>query len=442
MTRVFLHSPLEVPYALALTLLIPEYERYGERALLLARPSDIVCLAHPVDGGYLDFLRGLELGPHPEDVVVVEEGAPDAGMSARFLGDPGALDRLAARLPHSGPVELNPFYAAPTTFALGRALRTRLGRPVRVTGGPPALVGRLNGKGFTKELARSLEVPVAPGDLVAIPPAVPDATRDVAELRDAIERWLASTGRVIVRGISGASGSSTFTLGSGGVDGLVEAVALRTDNFQYLVEPLFELTSSPNIEVIVERGGATPRVGATDQILTPELVYQGSAHPSRASRLHDMVADALRIAAWMRSRGFTGRVGFDFVEHDRGADGAPGYFLAEINPRVNGASYPLALLARLVSLAGERGAPEPAAFRTDNIPVHVRDYAALEESCGSLFYDPAVGEGVVPYAVGRLFIGKVGVASFAGTPARAAELFTEFASRAGAGEPALPVPAP
>ena len=441
MTRVFLHSPLEVPDALALTLLIPEYERYGERALLLARPSDIVCLAHPVDGRYLDFLGGLELGPRPEDVVVVE-GAPDAGMSAKLLGDPEALDRLVARLPQSGPVELFPFYAAPTTFALGRALRTRLGRSVRVTGGPPALVRRVHDKRISRDLAQALGIPVAPSDVVTIAPPDGDAPRDLSELRSAIEIRSQLTGRVVVRGISGASGSSTFTLGSGGVDALVDAVALRTDNSRYLVEPLFELTSSPNIEVVVERATATLRVGATDQLLTSELVYQGSAYPSRASRLHDMIEDALRIAGWMRSRGFTGRVGFDFVEHNRGSNGAPDYFLAEINPRVNGASYPLALLARLVALAGERGAPEPAAFRTDNIPVHVRSFAALEEGYGSLFYDPGVGEGVVPYAVGRLFIGKVGVASFARTPARAAELFTEFASRAGAGEPAVPVPAP
>jgi hypothetical protein len=442
MPRVFVHSPSETPDAVVMAGQIPEFEMYGERALLLAGPGDIVCLARAVDARYLDFLRSLDLGPRPEDVLVIEGVVPGGGISARVIEDPGSLERLVARLAGAGPVELHPFFAAPATFTLGRMLRTRLGRAVRVVGGPPPLVRRVHDKLFTRDLARALDVPVAPGDVVRIAAGEAGA-RELPELRRAVESRARLTGRVVVRGISGASGSSTFTLGPDGIDGLVEAVSLRTDNTRYLVEPLLESTVSPNIEVVVGRGGSSaPRVGATDQILDADLVYRGSAHPSQAARLDAMIADALRIADWMGRRGFTGRIGFDFVEHDAGGAGGADYFLAEINPRINGATYPLALTARLAGLARRLGAPRPTAFRTMNLPAQARDYAALERDCGSLLYDPGPGEGVVPYTTGTLPLGKVGAACLAGSPARAAELLAELVLRAGPRDAAARVTAP
>jgi hypothetical protein len=137
-----------------------------------------------------------------------------------------------------------------------------------------------------------------------------------------------------------------------------------------------------------------------------------------------MVDDALAIAAWMRRRGFSGRAGFDFVEHER-ADGATAYFLTESNPRVNGASYPLALLARLAERAGG-GAPAPAAISSTNVAVAPRDFAGLEALCGALLYTLQRGEGVIPYAVGALAAGKVGIACFGPNPARVDALFAEL----------------
>jgi hypothetical protein len=65
-----------------------------------------------------------------------------------------------------------------------------------------------------------------------------------------------------------------------------------------------------------------------------------------------------------------------------------------------------------------------------NLSVPVRDYAAFEAACGSLLYDPALGEGVIPYATGTLPLGKVGAACFARSPGRAAEIFADLVLRA------------
>ena len=411
-TRLFLHSPSEIPDARTIAEQIPEFERYGERALLLARQGDVVCLAHAVDERYLSFLDSLEIGPRREDIVVIEGVLPGTGLSARLIRDPDSMERVVRRLGGSGPLVVCPFFSTGDAFAVGRALRARLSRPVRVEGGSPGLVRRLHDKVAARTLAESLGVPVAPGEVVGIVPRQGGARHDLLALRRAIERWAGATGHVIVRGASSSSGSSTFTSRSGDVDAMINAVGERGDNSVYLVEPLFEATCSPNVEVVVEPGAPLPdRVGVTDQVLDPDLVYKGSIHPSRAQRRSRLIEDSLEIVAWMRQRGFTGRVGFDFVEH-AGEEGRAEHFLTEINPRVNGASYPLALAGRLAELAGRLVAPAPAAFLTGNVRVRARDFDELERLSRSLLYDPARAEGIVPHSVGTLSLGKVGIACF------------------------------
>jgi hypothetical protein len=216
---------------------------------------------------------------------------------------------------------------------------------------------------------------------------------------------------------------------SGGIDAMIEAIAGRTDNSFYLVEPLYEARFSPNVEVVVEPG-MPPRAGASEQVLDRSLTYVGSAYPSRARRLPRMIAESLSIVDWMRERGFTGRVGFDFVELE-GRGGEPEHFMTEINPRINGASYPLALVRRLAARAVRRRTPVPAAFRTGYVPVRTSGFDELAALTRGLLYDPARGEGVVPYSVGALALGKVGVACI-GRKAEAVEvMLREFVRVAG-----------
>ena len=429
--RLFLQSPSEAPDAPIIAGRMPEFERYGERALLLAGPRDVVCVARAVDDGYLDFLDTLELGPRRENIVVLDGVEPGTGLSSRVIRDPDSMDRIVARLTGCEPIVVSPFFPTPDAFALGRALEERLSCGVRVEGGSAELVRRLHDKVASRALALSLGVPVAPGEVVRIDPPADGSASNTAALRDAILRWSGITGQVIVRGASGASGSSIFTSRSG-IDAMLEAIAERTDNALYLVEPLFEVRFSPNVEVLVEPDLPPPgRVGVSEQVLDGNLVYVGSAHPSRARCLPQMIEASLAIVAWMRERSFTGRVGFDFVEH-AGTGDDPAHFLTEINPRINGASYPLALLRRLAALAEERRAPAPAAFRTGYLRVRTREFAELAALVRSLLYDPVRGQGVVPYSVGALQYGKVGIACLGRTPEDVDDLQREFHRLAGA----------
>jgi hypothetical protein len=410
---------------------MPEFERLGERALLLARPGDVVCVACEVDERYLRFLDSLEIGPRREDILVIEDVRPGTGLSARLVRDPDALARVARRLGGTDPLVVCPFFTTPDAYAVGRALGKRLSRPVRVEGGPPALALRLHDKVVARALAESLGIPVAPGEVVPTPPRGGGSGPDLSALRGAIARWSAPTGHVIVRGSSGSSGSSIFTSRSRDPEAMIDAIGERTDNSVYLVEPLFEASASPNVEIVVEPGVPLSRhVGVTDQVLDSALVYTGSMHPSRATLAPRMIEDSIAIASWMRRRGFTGRVGLDFVEHRAGR--RTEHFLTEINPRINGASYPLALLARLADLARSRGARAPAAFQTGYVGVGANDFGELATDCDSFLYEPARAEGIVFYSAGLLPRGKVGIACLGRTAEAVHALRERFVQRVGA----------
>ena len=85
-----------------------------------------------------------------------------------------------------------------------------------------------------------------------------------------------------------------------------------------------------------------------------------------------------------------------------------------MNPRVNGASYPLAVRRRL--------APR-AAFVSGSVATGAGCFAQVRAALGALLFDPERGSGVVPYATGGLGAGRCAVVALAGSRLRAAELY-------------------
>jgi hypothetical protein len=95
---------------------IPGFDRYPERALLLAGDGDAVCVPQPVDPDFLEFLRGLHLGPRPEHVIVAGGSARgDRSLAERLLSEPAILGRAARALGFanvaSGPFVRSSYHA-------------------------------------------------------------------------------------------------------------------------------------------------------------------------------------------------------------------------------------------------------------------------------------------------------------------------------------------
>jgi len=402
--HVFVHSTASLGHMPGLEESEAELNFEAERALLLARPDDVVCVTEPVEPEYLEFLASLGLGPRTGRIVVAGTENPTDAALAAIRDLVGAASRVV----------LNPFIASPREFQFGDALAKTLDRPVHVLGGNPDLIARANLKHVARAKAIELGVPVAPGEIVEL-----DAARDVTQLHDALARQVRPTGRAIVRGSHGVSGSATFVVEDNpdSIRAALREVAGRTDNTVYLVEVMFDSVVSPNVLMHVEPDNGRVRcVGVSDQRLDGNLAHTGNVYPTFAVTAAEMIAVAHKLARWLQSEGFTGLAGFDFVEHDDPRTGRREQFLAEINARTNGAAYPKCVMDRLNDTQARQGRPRIGSFLAVKGPhAQARSFAGLRQQCGRLFFDPRTGRGMLPYNTGSLSVGKFKVAFFGAT---------------------------
>lgn len=393
----------------------PATERTSERALVLARSQDIVCVSEEVEPAYLAYLAELGLGPSPERVVAASrfgDQVPGRALWARLAGSTEALQTLGSLLRKSGPSRLHPFIANRGPFELAAALEIAAGTEVRVVGGDIGIVESADRKHEMRARAIALGIPVAEGEVVELAVAGRRRRGDYDALRAAVERHLGATGRVLVRGTHGAGASASYVVGTGGtdVDGVIRALADRTDNRIFLVEVMVSSTVSPNVQLhVAPEGGPITCLGVTDQRWDGPLVHSGNLFPSVARSSSDMLDWARRLAAWLQSQGYAGHLGLDFVEYADPATGAPRAFLTEVSPRVTADTYPLALFGRLNAAQRRAGRPESAAFVSGTLDTRPRRFVDFRRAAEHLFYSTATGCGVVPHHVGSLGRGKCGV---------------------------------
>ncbi len=417
-SRLFVHCGTSVDYLAELNAASPGMERYAERALLLAERQDIVCVTAEVDPAYLEFLACLGIGPKPENLIVASRfQSGDGPLWQRLLDSEEALGMLSSRMQTEGTTQIHPFLSSAGQFELARVLREKTGMPVRVMGADPDLVAYADCKHHIRAAALDLGVPVAPGEVIDLGACASSAQRRQG-LAAAIFRHSYITGKAIVRGSCGAAGSSTFVVSPVDceIDELSAKLEQREDNRFYLVEALFPADASPNIQMHIDpEHGTIDCVGITDQRLNQHLVHTGNSYPSETHCREDLIRWAGVLTRWLRDGGYAGLVGFDFVEYTDEHGGSKA-FLAELNPRVNGATYPLFVAERLGI------AP---AFVSGSIRTGVRTFTDVQEGLHDLLLSPGRKSGLLPYATGCLQYGRCSMIAFGSTAAEAAELFAE-----------------
>ena len=159
--------------------------------------------------------------------------------------------------------------------------------------------------------AQELGIPVAEGEVAELAYPGGRRRRDLEPVRAAIERQLRRSARVIVRGTSGASGSSTFVVGRGGEDtaGVLRRLALRADNRIYLVEAMVEATVSPNVQIhIPADDGPLVCAGITDQRWSRGLTHVGE--PAAVVRAHAWTRWRRGPGSWPTGCGARGTPGW------------------------------------------------------------------------------------------------------------------------------------
>ena len=431
--QIFVHCATSVDYLAELNASIPGVEHYAERALLLAEHDDIVCLPREIDPEYIAYLAEIGVGPAPGNLLVASrfgDGNPEGPLWRAILDSDEALRALGCSITGHGSARIQPFIASTGQFTLAAALEQRSGMPVQVHGGDPAVVAYADCKHHIRAKALELGIPVAPGEIVELSC---DASRaDPATLlRRAMERQIQLTGRVIVRGASGAAGSATFSAEDDlQIRELADRLVASNENRIFLVESMVDVTVSPNVQMYIDAEVRGIRCGGmTDQRWERPLIHGGNVFPSSARRSTEMLGWARTLAEWLNTVSYVGVAGFDFVEYED-AQGEPRAFLAEVNPRTNGATYPMRLRRRLNVTQREAGFPEIRAFVSGMIEIEARTFSELRESWCDHLFCPYTGSGLVPYVTGLLPYGKCGVVALAATREEAEDLYQEAGTAA------------
>lgn len=387
------HAATSLPGAAELSRLHPANLRYDQRALLMARPEDLVCVLGGVDPHYLDYLGSLGLGPERRNLLAVPRREA-ASLTEALLARPETV--LPALASDTRPLLLAPFQAGAPELALARGLASAVGRPVRLQG-DPELVTLANRKDEQRRWAMALGVPVAEGEIVGLEAAPGEAPRSLHALEHAIDARLAAGEGVLVRGRDGASGSATRLVRDAGERAALLTWARTQTQTCYLVDRLENLLVSPNLLFFLPDAGEPRFVAATDQILDAGLHHSGNSFPSRAAQLAEMIGHAEALAGHLRRLGYHGWAGFDFCEYRDRHSGRPRVLFAELNARVNGACYPIVAASKLWRQGGGSGAFRSAYLRTD-----ATSFAAFAERFAAhLMRDPGAA-GCLPFNTGCL----------------------------------------
>lgn len=431
--RIFLHNKIKIRRPYESPFSVSGKEDESEKSLIIARQKDIVCVPNPVDMEYIQFLSGMGLGTCSKNIVAVTETNEPAEnintLCSKLLAGERSLRKII-KLANRKNIILYPYIASSEEFKLAKVLETLSGQNVFVSGGDIDIIQYALNKHLIKEKAMELKIPVPEGDIVKLQHFNDGILMDISSLKDAVNKHIWKTGKVIIKNSFGVLRSSILIIdeNTSDLDFSLKKMVLGCNDYVYLVEAMYDVVCSPNILMNIGiNSGEISCVGFTDQLLDGNLAHQGNTYPSMAQKIKHMISASERMSIWLRSEGYTGIAGFDFIEcHDK-KTGKPFFFLTEINPRVNGSMYPISLMQNLNRIQKREGWPLIEAFI--GIKSHKTNSGSFAELCktyGEYFFKPQLGEGIFPYNIGSLKNGYCSLAAFGKTKKAAAALYKAF----------------
>ncbi|HEY7534608.1 MAG TPA: hypothetical protein VH878_01525, partial [Thermodesulfobacteriota bacterium] len=402
------------------------------RALIVARPDDIVCMTAKVEKEYLRFLSKLGIGPKNCNLVVASKDIhknSDVRLLDLLMRDRRAVSTIRSLVKQNKKIVLNPYRVSERELKFTAVLKKVLGRKVCLLGGGSDVVDYANQKHNVRAKALELGVPVPDGKVIELNVNGDGRLLDLTAVRTAILKFINKTGRVLIKGSIGVMGDSLFIVenNAGSIQKALDKIAERTDNRMYIIEVMFDVIVSPNIHVFIEPGkGRIFCIGITDQLLRDDLVHEGNIYPPSANTLNEMISSSLKISKWLQAVGYSGFAGFDFGEYFDTETGEIKHFLAEINPRINAAFYPKVLMEHLNRKQTQNGRPTIEAFLSIEKKTKAKSFSELCGLCGDLFFKPETGKGLVPYNIGLLEHGTFNLAVFGKSGDEVLEMYEDF----------------
>ena len=307
--------------------------RLSHRAVLLSRPGDVVIVDSMPDARWVEWVSGL-LGARGDGIgdglgEIVVAGGEGETLVDRALSDRGLLKELGRRI-DGDEWDVEPYMGGEGV----RAFCTEIGGRFRSP--EVRLLDRLNLKSNLGPVLHEIGLPS-----VTTTVACRDAVVEVAR------SMLGKYGALIVRSDLSIGGHGVWMvngetdLGGDDLHGLALGIKRSSAERLFVISPMLEVTSSPNVQYDIGDDGAG-LLGVSDQQMTVSFAFGGNAHPSSMGRDPGLLEQGARLGAWLHGRGYRGMVGIDFIVT---VDGE--VYVVEINPRVNTSSFPLLLSGRL-----------------------------------------------------------------------------------------------
>lgn len=345
-------------------------KRLSRRALVMAGPDDAVIVDGPVEERYLDFLRGL--GGGGETVL-----HPAVSGGASLMDDALRTPEIVKYV-RNWPGSVEP-------YIIGRGEEKLMEAAGRAPFSAPAeVVEVLNDKVFFIRLAEDLGLPILTN-------FVGDSNATANRLR----KW--KEGAAIVRGARSVGGSRVFTAdGSAECEHLANRIE-RAGGGLYIVQRMVETRSSPNLQFYVTPDEVT-LFGETVQILGDGFRHAGNFFDGRIEdeARNEIVNQGVELVKEAALLGYTGVLGVDFIVT---VDG--GVYAVEFNARSNTSTSAIWFMNRffmgdpLVMADGAKGA-------FVRLPSFSRNRSAGQwlDVLGDSVFNPAKGEGIIPYDTG------------------------------------------
>lgn len=431
-TQIFVHSVTSLQNIADLIKIKPELAKFPERALVFARPDDIVCVLDEVDNEYLQFLSSLGLSHKKENIITVSNGVDThlgASLSDLLSGNRDAVLAIRRLVRSNKKIVLNPYITSSKEIKLASILSNVLGTQVYLPGGDSDIVGYAEHKHTAREKALELGIPVPEGEIIELKLGEDGRPSHLTSIRKAIDTHIRKTGRVVIKGSYSSSGGSIFIAESNArsIGNALSKIAERDDNSIYLIEAMVDFIVSPNVLMHIEPDeGSISCVGVTDQILNDRLMHEGNIYPTRANTLKDMLSSAEKLSKWLQREGYSGLLGFDFIEYFERETGLYEHFLVEINPRINAAAYPRSLMEHLNTKQWQKDRPQIEAFLASTTKTKATSFTGLKELYGHLFFNAETGKGIVPFNTGCLEFGNFTLAVFGKSRNEVVEMYEDF----------------
>lgn len=336
----------------------------------MAGPEDAVIVDGPVEGRYLDYLRGLGAG----------------GSTLLYPAVSGGISLMDDAIKTPGIVEfVRGWKGAIEPYIIGRGeekLMEVTGRAPFATA--PEVVEILNDKVFFLRLGEDLGLPI-----------VPNFVGDSNATADRLRKW--KDGPVIVSAGRSVGGSRVFTAdGDEKRERLAERIA-QAGGGLYIVQRMIETRSSPNLQFYVTPDEVT-LFGETIQLLTDGFHHTGNLFggPIADTARDEIVSQGVALAKEAALLGYTGILGVDFIVSQNGE-----VYAVEFNARSNTSTSAIWFMNRfftgdpLVMAEGAKGA-----FIRTQPTFQRRSAGQWMDSLGSLLFDPARRAGIIPYDTG------------------------------------------